>query len=674
MEISNQYLKLNMTVEAGHVQLLSLSPANGPPWLPPKPGSELFACQVDSQRLSPANLSLVRAREEKDGIHRLILTFQGETVQVEYSLLHYDSSAILEGWPVIRNISQQPVNVQRIDSLSLQLSFEQAELLSFTGDWGSEFEPRQIVLNQKTVLESRTGRSSKGNHPWFALIRQDGQVLSGSVAWSANWIFRFEPVQDSVIHLSGGVSDWEFGRILAPGETIQGAPVLLTLGQDLDQVSQQLARIGRKYWYPANKLSSSLPVEWNHWWSYEDVEINEAVFLQNVDKAAEMGFEVCTLDAGWFGPSDPGTFWEHYRGDWHLVNEQRFPSGLRKLADRVHERGMKFGLWCEIEGLGSRAALAREHPEYVALRDGTPIGQVCFGNRDACEWAYQTLARLITDYQCDWIKVDFNLDPGAGCNRTDHGHGHGDGLYAHVHGYYQVMERLRREFPVVIFENCSSGGLRIDLGTLRQTHMTYLSDRDYPVHDLQIFWGASQMLAPNVLLHWTFSHWRHTDPPPYQTFNPHDPSLTRAKWDYMARISMLGVFGLSQKLPELPEWLYDRMVENIQIYKSHVRRFVKEADLYHLTGQPRRNGEGDRWAAFQYSLPDGSEHLLFTFRLQNSESERIIHLKGLAPERVYRVQGLEGEADSEMSGQDLMEKGLLFTDLREEESSLLRIY
>ncbi len=80
-----------------------------------------------------------------------------------------------------------------------------------------------------------------------------------------------------------------------------------------------------------------------------------------------------------------------------------------------------------------------------------------------------------------------------------------------------------QDFPEVVLENCSSGGLRIDLGILRQTHMTFLSDPDWPVHDLQIFWGASTMLAPDVLLHWSFCDWRSTNPPPQQTFNPRDP-------------------------------------------------------------------------------------------------------------------------------------------------------
>jgi alpha-galactosidase len=672
-EHSSQQLNLQFHEDGQQLRLVNLSYA-GHPWLHPAQPSELFACHVDGKRLSNIDLRFIRTQTSNEhGIQKSILLFEGEDVQIEYHLFQYTDASLVECWTVITNRTQFAIHVERIDSLSVNLPSDSIELFSFTGDWGSEFEPHSTQLDESTVLQSRSGRSSKGNHPWFALTAADGQILSASVAWSANWIFRFEPLPGGGFRLTGGINDWEFGKTLEPGESVQGAPVILALGPDLNFISQQYARVGRKYWYPKNELASMLPVEWNHWWPYEDAEINETIFMQNVERAAEIGIEVCTLDAGWFGPSDPGTFWEHYRGDWHLVNDQRFPSGIRKLSDHVHAHGMKFGIWCEFEGLSQHAALAREHPEYVAIRDGSSISSVCFGNPDVQHWAYETLKRLIVEYNADWIKVDYNLDAQAGCNRTDHGHGVGDGLYAHVHGYYRVMERIRTEFPHVVLENCSSGGLRIDLGTLRQTHMTYLSDPDYPEHDLQIFWGASLMLATDVLLHWTFSHWRNINPPPYQTFNPHDPSLTREKWDYMARISMLGIFGLSQRLPELPEWLYQRMVENIRIYKEHVRRFVKEADLYRLTTQPRRNGEGDRWAAFQYSLPEKSEHLLFVFRMPGGEAERHIQLQSLDADRIYKVRGLEGELKFECRGKELMEDGLVFNTLSEQGSALLKL-
>lgn len=647
-------------------------------WLHDVKPSGLFGVTLDGVWWDARNLKFDHAEINREvaGVQHIHLWFNGPGLVVEEHIKVYEDSAMAEFWPVIFNSGDRPFRIERLDSLALNLPAEKLELLSFTGDWGDEFEPIRHVLSAEATLESRSGRSSKGCHPWFALFQENGPVLSGAVAWSGNWVIRFEPPgpAHAGYQLSGGLHDWAFSKVLNPGERMQGPQVILALGKNLNDVAQQFARVGRRFWYPRNTLSNRLPVEWNHWWPYEDVDINARIFAENVIAAERMGFEVCTLDAGWFGPSEASAFWGRYRGDWHLVNQQRFPEGIRALADQVHARGMKFGIWCEIEGLGSDARLAVEHTEFVALRDGNRLGYVCFGNPKVQEWAYLTLERLITGYQADWIKLDFNLDPGAGCNRIDHGHQAGDGLYEHYIGYYRVLDRVREKYPEVVLENCSSGGLRIDLEMLRHTHMTFLSDPDWPVHDLQIFWGASTMLAPDRLLHWTFSDWRSPHPPPPQNFNPHDPHLTRQKWDYYARISMLGLYGLSQKLPEFPEWLAARTVALNAIYQTQVRRFVKDGDLFRLTTQPMRNGSGDRWVAFQYSLQDRSEHLLFVFRLPGAGEARAIQMQDLQADHVYTIEGLEGEFSQQITGSALMEHGMMFSNLAEEESALLRVY
>jgi alpha-galactosidase len=677
-DLSNQQINFALHSEETRLRLAQLG-AGDASWLHPHLRSSLFAVTVDGVRWDASTLHFDHAHQDQaaDGIHQSTFVFHGPGFVVEQHIQVYAGSALIEVWQTIRNDGGAQIRIERMDTISLNIPNAEMQLLSFTGRWGSEFEPQQSTLNKEIILradlQSRSGRSSKGNHPWFALSRRDGQVISASVVWSGNWIFRIEPLGRDGYQISGGLNDWEFSKDLPTGASMASPAVVLVLGQSLNGVSQQYARVGRNYWYPRNEFSAKLPVEWNHWWPYEDAEINEDVFARNVAEAEKMGFEVCTLDAGWFGPADAGTFWEHYRGDWHLVNRDRFPSGIRALADQVHARGMKFGIWCEIEGLGQKAQVAIDHPEYVAQRDGERLGYVCFGNPAVQDWAYATLARLITEYNADWIKIDYNLDAGAGCNRTDHGHGAGDGLFEHYQGYYRVMGRIRQDFPHVILENCSSGGLRIDLAIARYTFMAFLSDPDWAVHDLQIFWGASTMLAPDVLLHWTFSHWRNLNPPPYQIFDPHDPNLTVKQWDYYSRISMLGLYGLSQRLPDLPDWLWQRAEQNNRIYKEQVRRFVKEADLYRLTDQPRRNGMGERWPAFQYSLPDKSEHLLFVFRLPGAPAERSIRLQNLEPTRTYTVRGLEGEFEQTASGRTLMEEGLHFDTLGEEESSLLKI-
>ncbi len=139
---------------------------------------------------------------------------------------------------------------------------------------------------------------------------------------------------------------------------------------------------------------------------------------------------------------------------------------------------------------------------------------------------------------------------------------------------------------------------------------------------------------------------------------------------------MLGAFGYSQKLPDLPEWVTDRLTDHARVYKDLVRRFVRHADLHRLTAQPKREGLGDRWAAFQYALPGGEhgeEHLLFVFRLHGGEPERTLHLQSLTPERLYRLSWQDKQTAEQRSGADLMQDGIRFRDLPEASSEIIHI-
>jgi alpha-galactosidase len=640
-----------------------------------------FAFDCEGAQIDGGSRGLVPVQVEDivsaPGARHVTIRFRYDPKELEVRChyLVYENTALVEKWVDIRNAGDKPVMIGRIDSFVLPLTPGDWSVMYYKSDWGAEFEPVREPLTGGVLLETRFGRSSKGMHPWMTLFSEngDGELLTISPMWSGNWILRCEPAESGGYKVSGGLHDWEFFKELQPGQQVEGVHVAMALGEanDLDTTAVQFARVGRQYWYPRNEFSDSLPVEWNHWWSYEDKDVNENNFLANAEAAARLGMDICTLDAGWFGPSKSEAEWYEYRGDWGLVNTVRFPGGLQSLSDGVHNLGLNFGLWCEIEAAGKHAALAEHHPGFIARRDGVPLGYVCFGNREAQEWACRTLERLITEYRCNWIKLDFNLDPYAGCNCTDHGHGAGDGLYEHYRGYYSVLDRIRESHPNIILENCASGGLRIDLGIMRHTHLTFLSDPDWPEHSLQVFWGATTMLAPNACLHWSYSDWRGGHPS--QRFNPRDPNLTDRQFDYFTRISMLRGFGFSQKLNEMPERLQNRISHHVQVYKETVKRFIRDADLYRLTGQPKREGRGDRWTAFQYRLRDGGENLLFVFRLPKSEESRTICLKYLDAEAEYKVISLSDGVRETRSGRELMERGLHLAHLAEEESELLMI-
>ncbi|SHF50724.1 alpha-galactosidase [Caldanaerobius fijiensis DSM 17918] len=615
-------------------------------------------------------------------------------LKVNLYSIEYDCG-VNEKWMEIINVSSRNVTINRADSLYVTVEQPYCELLYFTSGWGKEFSPACRALHDSFELRNLKGRSSADFYPWFALLDSRGHILSASVAWSGNWVFRFEKVGNGYL-ISGGLSDKDFEKSLKPGEMMVCPRVIIVEADnfDLDEMANKYIRWGRKYWYPSNSISRDLSVEWNHWWPYEDIDINEEIFKANVDKAAQMGIQVCTLDAGWFGPSDKYSRWYDVRGDWEMVNSVRFSSGIRALADYVHEKGLKFGIWCEIEALGEKAALRFNHPEFEARRDGKSLGYICFGNPEVQEWAFRMLDRIVTEYTCDWIKLDFNLDPGAGCNRIDHGHGEGDGLYEHYMGYYRVLARLRERHPELLIENCSSGGLRMDLGIMRNAYNTYVSDPDTPLHDLQLFWGATLILAPNVCLHWPWSHSR-TDKEgkaPYPPLDLVNQRIDKAILDCYVRIGMLNWFGYSHKLAELPEYVFERLKYHVEFYSRYIKPFVAEADLYRLCGQtlredclPIKEGSphlvdntiwgkaGDRWSAFQFVMPDKNKSVLFVFRMHNSETTRRLKLKGLEPDATYVLTFNDRGERLVAKGQELMEEGLVFDYLAEENSEVVFI-
>ncbi len=606
-------------------------------------------------------------------------------LEIRNVIVEYPNSSIIEKWVEIKNISANEIKITRVDSINGLLPSGEYKLRYFNSQAGGEFCPVDIPLQGTKVLEVTSGRSSNGMNPWFCIEGMDGSILSCAIAWSGNWIVRFEPQTDGRYKISGGLSNWDFFKILKPGETMEGIHMIYTFlpEGDFDRSCIEFGRWGRKFLYPKNPISEGMIVTWNHWWPYEDVEINEDVFKENIDMCHSIGADISILDAGWFGEPDKNcnsnkagwsenVDWYLKRGDWHKVNIIRFPSGIRALSDYAHSKGLKFGIWCEIEAVGKKADIAMMHPEYIAQRDGKPLGYMCMGNPGTVKWAFSVVEKLINDYGADWIKFDFNLNPGAGCNRTDHGHGEGDGLYEHYRGYYRLLSMIREKYPNVFIENCSSGGLRVDLGIMKYVHASFLSDPDNTVHHLQTFWGQSVMLHPSVCYHFTWSQNRVF----YESNIDKDPikdDMKQSKLDYIVRADMLDMLGYSYRLPELPKWCAERISYHSKLYKEVIGRFIKEADMYHLTGQALDSGRGDKWNSFLYVMENKEEAVMFVFRLPCGENERKIVLKGLIDDAVYKVRFEDRGICYKISGEDLMKNGILFTDMEEESSEIIYI-
>lgn len=88
-------------------------------------------------------------------------------------------------------------------------------------------------------------------------------------------------------------------------------------------------------------LAKKPPMGWNSWNTFGP-DVNEKIVLETADVMAEKryleaGYEYVVIDDCWM---------ERERRDGKLVvNEEKFPHGMKYVADYVHSKGLKFGIY-----------------------------------------------------------------------------------------------------------------------------------------------------------------------------------------------------------------------------------------------------------------------------------------------------------------------------------------
>lgn len=93
----------------------------------------------------------------------------------------------------------------------------------------------------------------------------------------------------------------------------------------------------------AEGLAATPQMGWNSWNKF-GININEDLIKATADKMVELGlvdagYIYLNLDDGWHGERDEQGFIQ--------VNPEKFPSGMKALADYVHSKGMKLGIYSD---------------------------------------------------------------------------------------------------------------------------------------------------------------------------------------------------------------------------------------------------------------------------------------------------------------------------------------
>lgn len=158
------------------------------------------------------------------------------------------------------------------------------------------------------------------------------------------------------------------------------------------------------------KIEKPVVTGWTSWYNYYN-KISEKIIEDNLNAFAERNIpiDIFQIDDGW----------QTRIGDWLSVKSS-FPNGMKPVADAIHQRGFKAGLWLSPFIVESKSWLFQEKKDWI-LRgpDGKPLAvgyspfwsgrfyALDFYNRGVQEYLTGVFHTILQTWGFDMVKLDF---------------------------------------------------------------------------------------------------------------------------------------------------------------------------------------------------------------------------------------------------------------------------
>lgn len=564
-------------------------------------------------------------------------------VTLQYSIFE-DCDAIARS-VLFENESDEELFLERCYSLCLDVPESRYELITLSGAWAREREiaRRPLVMGESSVSSLR-GASSLQASPFLALVRPEttetqGEAIAAALVYSGNFYAGVHVDGNRTARMMLGLNATDFQWKLESGASFQTPEAVLVYSDaGLDGMSSQFHRLCAQHLVRGEFAHAPRPILLNNW-EATYFNFDEEKLLNIARTAARVGVELFVLDDGWFGHRDSDN---SSLGDW-FVDKRKLPNGLTALAEKVHALGLKFGLWFEPEMISPDSELFRAHPDWcIHIQDRTHIegrNQLILdlSRPEVCDYVYHAVADNLAATPIDYVKWDMNrnfTNIGSAALPADR---QKELPHRYMLGLYSVMERLIHDFPHVLFESCSSGGGRFDMGMLHYMPQTWTSDDTDALCRCKIQYGTSLVFPP-------FAMGSHVSAVPNHQTGRITPFATRAN------VAMSGCFGYELDLNRLPP-------EDLAEVEKQIAR-VKELRATLLYGQFHRllspfEGNDTAWMTV---APDKREAVLMFTRAQALPNTYppMVALRGLAADKTYRIV----ETGEVYGGDELMNIGL----------------
>ena len=623
-----------------------------------------FNLEVDGQSVD-FGLEFIDFKYEKNesnckSVITLKSTITPITIKV-HTLL--DGSQMFSRWLEIENKSDKALKISRLSILSGALESLDDDALDnaksvedvyslgyFCNDaWGNEGQFKWHALTSDTkVIEGRFGRD-RFRHPLlFIKNNLTGKMWFSQIGFSGGYRYTVDyharPDKCNT-HLSfkAEITGYSPIYVIGANETFTTPQVHMGLVHGgIDEAINEMHSHIRKSVLNMPEADGKEALINCGMGAEHHMSVEESKAF--IDQFALMGGEIFTIDAGWECPPGEQTEWGSYNGR-NIPDKDRYPNGIKELRDYAHQKGLKFGLWVDIENIGEKCPVHAEHPEWRSVN--------VFGEKthkfldmsipEVAEWAENELARIIKEYELDLLRVDHNVDFTEYFGIRDTGYGIPECVcIKHNEAVYKMYKSLKKRFPDVIFENCAGGGGRTDLGMMRSFNHTWVSDWQKMPRSITITNGMTMALPPERVDRLFAGMGCHTT----------------GSLDAHLRNTMLGHISLNVISPEGAEINTQAMQfirHSTDIYKSFIRPFLAECKTYHHTPDLTDSDV----SILEISAPDKTKGAITVITLCSCKVNSIVvKPKGIDASKNYRVT-LDNDGESfEISGRQLKSHGI----------------
>ncbi|MFC6261771.1 alpha-galactosidase [Levilactobacillus fujinensis] len=623
----------------------------------------------DGSRISEFHYQSYRVTDGKQRLNGLPSTFAiGDDVQTLTLTLHDDVAqltldlqyVIFPHQDVIvrsarfANGGEQTLLLDRAMSSQLDLPDANYELLQFSGSWARERHlVRSPLHSGSQSIGSLRGASSHQQNPAMILARpttdeDHGSAFGFNLIYSGNFLDQVEVDAFDTARILTGINPEEFGWQLTPGATFQTPESVLSYTTaGLNQLSQQMGEFYQHHLVNPHFAQTPRPVLINNW-EGTYFKFDEAKLTAIASEAKNLGIEMFVLDDGWFGHRNDDTT---SLGDWD-VYARKLPNGIAHLADRIHDMGLKFGLWFEPEMISIDSDLYRAHPEWTVKtphREMTPGRNqfvIDMANPEVVDYLYGKISRLIEDAQLDYIKWDMNRNITEAYSPTLLAGQQLEFAHRYMLGVYQLYGRLTTTYPDVLFESCASGGGRFDLGMMAYAPQAWTSDDTDAVERLKIQFGTSYGY-PQAMMG------AHVSAVPNDQMGRITPIETRAA------VAYFGDLGYELDVTTCSAAEKVAIKKQVAFYKAH-RELFQQGKFYRLDSPFTGDGNVGSW---QVVSANGQHAVAARYQVLNHPNPAYnrLYLRGLLPTQQYRIAG----NDHVYYGDELMNAGVFIPHVQD---------